>query len=92
MGLKQEIIQLEEVLSELTVKMREIRMKVDSLEKQNLKLRERLSEERIAGEGEVALRSLYEEGYHICAPHFGEPREDGGCLFCTALLPDGSQK
>ncbi len=86
MALRNEILEIEEALGALQYKLQELRLKVDSLEVQNARLLERLSEENIRSEGVEELSKLYDEGYHICPTYFAQSRKGEECLFCQSFL------
>ena len=85
-SLRNEIWEIEEALGALQDKLRELRIKVDSLEVQNARLLERLSDENIRSEGVEELTKLYDEGYHICSTYFAQSRNGEECLFCQSFL------
>src|SRR5699024_3033171 len=35
---------------------------------------------------ENSLKSLYDEGFHVCSIHFGTHRHGDDCLFCQAFF------
>lgn len=86
MALRNEIWEIEEALNALQYRLQELRLKVDSLEVQNSRLLERLSEENIRSEGVEELSNLYNEGYHICPTYFAQSRNGEECLFCQGFL------
>ncbi|AKX92874.1 initiation control protein YabA [Neomoorella thermoacetica] len=86
---------LEGQLNEVLKETRRLRARVAALEEENQRLRAMIL---AAGEGESGrqqLVRLYNEGYHVCPPHFARVRGNEGCLFCQSflekkgLLPDG---
>lgn len=88
MALRNEIWEIEEALNALQYRLQELRLKVDSLEVQNARLLERLSEENIRSEGVEELSKLYSEGYHICPTYFAQSRNGEECLFCQGFLKE----
>ena len=90
MALRNEIWEIEEALAALQGRLQELRLKVDSLEVQNARLLERLSEENIKSEGVEELTKLYDEGYHICATYFAQNRHGEECLFCQSFLKENA--
>lgn len=85
MGLTEELAVLEETLKSALTQIEKMKLVVESLEDQNKILREKLSTERIRGEGFESLSQLYNEGYHICHDYFAQKREEP-CLFCLSFL------
>lgn len=86
---------LEGHLNEVLKEVRRLRARAQALEEENQRLRTLILS---AGEGEGGrqqLVHLYNEGYHVCPPHFARVRGQEGCLFCQSflekkgLLPDG---
>lgn len=85
MSLMNELKAIQEEMTALLGRLGELQQKVDSLENQNLKLLERITEENAMNDGDENLMSLYNEGYHICPQDFGKKREDP-CLLCMAFI------
>ena len=86
---------LEGQLNETLKEVRRLRSRARALEEENQRLRTLIMS---AGDGEGGhqqLVRLYNEGYHVCPPHFARVRGQEGCLFCQSflekkgLLPDG---
>lgn len=88
MALRNEIWDIEEQLNVLLDRLQELRIKVDSLEVQNARLLERLSDENIRSEGLEELTKLYDEGYHICSTYYAQNRNGEECLFCQSFLKE----
>jgi regulator of replication initiation timing len=86
MSLKNEIRLIEDELNNLLDKLAEIRLRVESMETQNAKLLDRVSEEDLHNESDETLMKLYNEGYHICPTHFAKSREGEECLLCMAFI------
>ncbi|MGI5825596.1 MAG: initiation control protein YabA [Bacillota bacterium] len=86
MSLKNEIRLIEDELNDLLTKLAEVRLRVESIETQNAKLLDRVSEKDLHNEGDEALMKLYNEGYHICPTHFAKSREGEECLLCMAFM------
>ncbi|MDI3547256.1 MAG: hypothetical protein PWR10_908 [Halanaerobiales bacterium] len=59
----------------------------ERLKEENAELKELVFEKKNdrRGAGYSNLIRLYNEGYHICHPSFGEKRK-GDCLFCQQLI------
>ncbi len=85
MSLTEELQEIEEQLQNTLVQIEKLKLVAESLEDQNKILREKLSTERIRGEGFESLSQLYDEGYHICHDYFAQRREEP-CLFCLSFL------
>lgn len=86
MSLTSEIREIEEELNVLLTRLTEIRLRVESVERQNTRLLDRLNEGNLRDEGDEALLQLYREGYHICPTHFAKSRDGEECLLCMAFL------
>ena len=85
MGLTEELLALEEMLQRAFAQIEKMKLAAESIEEQNKILRDKLSTERIRGEGFESLSQLYDEGYHICHDYFAQRREEP-CLFCLSFL------
>lgn len=84
-SLTEELLALEETLKDALAQIEKMKLAAESVEEQNKILREKLSTERIRGEGFESLSQLYDEGYHICHDYFAQRREEA-CLFCLSFL------
>lgn len=96
--LSQALAEVEERLSSLLSEVQRLRLYVQALEEENIRLkrqgtlpeieaeRVRANAERIQGVAHDNLVRLYEEGFHVCHLHFGQPLESGTCLFCVGFL------
>jgi len=81
------LIEMEKKLTEMLAEIKELKMKVYSLEQQNQQLRAKLYTKPSQGQGYENLARLYEEGFHICPMHFATARNQGeDCLFCLGFL------
>jgi len=85
LSLYDDIRQLEEKMVALLQEMQELRFRAAALEEQNSLLRERVSLTSLQTEGQDALASLYDDGFHICPSHFAQARQ-GDCIFCMSFL------
>lgn len=87
MKVTEALIEMENKLVEMLNEVKELKMRVYSLEEQNQQLRAKLYAKRSQGEGYENLARLYEEGFHICPMHFATARNEGeDCLFCVGFL------
>ena len=84
-SLTAELQEIAEKLQSALAQIEKMKLVAESLEDQNKILREKLSTERIRGEGFESLSQLYDEGYHICHDYFAQRREEP-CLFCLSFL------
>ncbi len=59
----------------------------ENLKEENAELKELIfnKKKNEKGKGYSNLIHLYQEGYHVCHPSFGERRR-GDCLFCQKLI------
>ena len=85
MSLMKELEALTETLQEALRQVEQMKLVVESLEDQNKILREKLSTEKIRGEGFESLSHLYDDGFHICHDYFAQKRDEP-CLFCLSFL------
>lgn len=81
------LAELEAGLIAMLKEVQSLREAVAEVEVQNQQLRTQLYAERDTREGQEHLFQLYEEGFHICPPHFAgsRPKEED-CLFCLSFL------
>lgn len=97
--LTQALTEVEERLNSLLQEVQRLRPYVQALEEENIRLKrqgalpeketERViaNAEHIQGVAHDNLVRLYEEGFHVCHLHFGQPLEAGtSCLFCMGFL------
>ena len=100
-SLSEEITQLETTLTLALAELGALKEKAARLEAENAKLIAHLSpyEDPPAkasahpaqSDGLGALRKLYDEGYHVCHPAFGQMRDNHGtqdCIYCLEVLKE----
>jgi regulator of replication initiation timing len=78
--------ELEGRLNEALKEVRRLRTQARILEEENQRLRNFMFSPLDGEGGQQQLLRLYQEGFHVCPPHFARVRNDQGCLFCTAFL------
>ncbi len=83
--LSQALMELEEKAKAMAEELSTIRNYVEQLERQNASMQEIIKKKNQSLSGEGALLALFEAGFHICPPQYGEAR-DGDCIFCQAFL------
>lgn len=74
-----------QTLKELTVKLVEENVSLE-IEKENY---EKLLNDKEAADSPFkknSLKSLYDEGFHVCSVHFGTHRHGDDCLFCQEFF------
>lgn len=102
------IMDFEGTIEGLLKELQTLKMRAFALEEENEKLRREITElyrdflpqqnpvvkkpVPKTSEGKVNLQRLYNEGFHVCHPHFGQSREGADCLFCVGFLSDSVAK
>lgn len=87
--------ELEGRLNEALKEVRRLRTQARTLEEENQRLRTFMFAPLEEEGGRQQLLRLYQEGFHVCPPHFARVRDSQGCLFCESFLekkgvsPDG---
>jgi len=97
--LTQALTEVEERLNSLLEEVHRLKLYVQKLEDENVRLKRELcaipeqeterviaNAERIQGVAHENLERLYKEGFHVCHLHFAQPLDSGDCLFCMGFL------
>ena len=85
MSLYGDITDLEERLQDILKELQSLRFQVHALEEQNTQLREKVALENLTSQSQETLRSLYQDGFHVCPTHFAQERK-GYCMFCLSFM------
>lgn len=80
------LAELEAHLGEVMKEVRRLRALARSLEEENQRLRTIMIAAQAGEGGYQSLLRFYEEGFHVCPPHFARVRNGEGCLFCLSFL------
>ncbi|WP_258361027.1 initiation control protein YabA [Moorella sulfitireducens] len=80
------LAELEGRLGEVLKEVRRLRALARALEEENQRLRTIMFSGQAGEGGHQQLLRFYEEGFHVCPPHFARVRDSDGCLFCLSFL------
>ncbi|WP_406677431.1 initiation control protein YabA [Neomoorella carbonis] len=80
------LAELEGRLGEVLKEVRRLRALARALEEENQRLRTIMFAEQAGEGGYQQLLRFYEDGFHVCPPHFARVRDSDGCLFCLSFL------
>lgn len=78
--------ELEGRLNESLKEVRRLRNQARALEEENQRLRAFMFSPMEGEGGRQQLLRFYQDGFHVCPPHFARVRSSGGCLFCQNFL------